>query len=248
MNQLPSRDEVLFSVVVPARNAAKTIRHTIDSVLTQTCNQIEIVVVDGRSDDGTTKILKNYRNNPKLRWISEPDAGIYDAMNKGTRLARGKYVLFLGADDYLYSTEVLKRMAGRIVPASDVAVGNIVYSNGRIFKSGISPLLYLLNTMHHQAVFYRRNVLLKNPYNIHRKICGDYELNLFLYKNGFKIQKIDELVSVCGAEGITKEVLLSGSLEEAEFKRELLGGIAYPLNFIFVMTKFLVRKLIRSFS
>lgn len=242
------KDDIVFSIVVAARNAAKTIRHTIASVLTQTCQSAEIIVVDGHSTDGTIEILKSYRDNPKLRWISEPDAGIYDAMNKGIRLAKGKYVLFLGADDYLYSTEVLESVANQIDSESDVAVGNIEYSSGKVFNSRVSPLLYLLNTMHHQAMFYRRKVLLENPYNPYRKICGDYELNLFLYRNGFKITKIDQLVSVCGQEGVTQKVLFSGSLEELKFKRELLCGFAYPLNFIFVMTKFLVRKVMRSIN
>jgi putative colanic acid biosynthesis glycosyltransferase len=113
-------------------------------------------------------------------------------------LARGKYVLFLGADNCLYSKDVLQSMANQIAPESDVAVGNIVYSNGKTFKTSIAPLLYLLNTMHHQAVFYRRDVLLENPYNSSRKISGDYEQILLLYKNGFKFQKIEQLISICG--------------------------------------------------
>jgi len=246
MDRPHCQDELLFSIVVAAYNAGQTIRSTIDSVLTQTCQQAEVIVIDGRSADGTTEVLRSYNGNQKVRWISEPDDGIYDAMNKGTSLARGRYVLFLGADDRLYSNDTLQCVADRITAESDVMVGNIVYTNGNVFTSSISPLLYLLNTMHHQGVFYRRDVLLEHPYDSSWKICGDYELNLFLYKSGFNIQKIEQLVSICGYEGVTKKVLFQGSLEEIEFKRRLFGTMLYPLNAVFVMAKFLVRKAIKT--
>lgn len=245
MNQNNSKDDVLFSIVVATYNTALTIRSTIDSVLGQTCQQVEIIVVDGNSRDDTVDILKSYRKNSKLRWVSEPDVGIFDAMNKGALLAKGKYVLFLGADDQLYSEDVLQDLTSRISPGSDVIVGDIIYSNGKVFTSSVSPLLYLINTMHHQAVIYRRQVLLENPFNSARKICGDYELNLFLYKHGYKIQKIGLMVSICGDEGITKQVLLPGSLEEIEIKRQVFSKVLYPINLIFVMTKYLVRKAIQ---
>ena len=242
MNQSNTHNDILFSIIVASYNAAGTIRNTIESILQQSCQQLEVIVIDGQSDDNTVNILKSFEDSAKLRWFSEPDNGIFDAMNKGIQISRGKYILFLGADDQLYATDVLQSVSESLQPESDIFVGNIEYSNGKAFRSSMTPLLYFVNTMHHQAIFYRREVLLENPFNPTRKICGDYEHNLFLYKNKFKIEKIEQTVSICGDDGITKQVLLSGALEEIDIRKKIFGQMLYPLNVVFVMLKFLVRK------
>ena len=97
----------LFSVVTVALNSAATIGRTIDSVLAQTYRPIEYLVVDGGSTDGTLDILRNHGD--RLRYVSEPDNGIYDAMNKGVRMARGQWIHILNADDYYTDRDVVGR-------------------------------------------------------------------------------------------------------------------------------------------
>src|SRR3954454_25175046 len=101
---------ILVSIVVPTFNARDTLKQCLDSVIDQTFPGTEIIVVDGGSTDGTIDLIKSY--GPRIeRWLSEPDCGVFDAFNKGIGLARGRWLYFLGADDYLYDRDVLSRCA-----------------------------------------------------------------------------------------------------------------------------------------
>jgi len=96
----------LVSIITVVKNGEKTIKRCIESVLKQTYDSIEHVIIDGASDDGTVSILKSYGNKIGP-WISEPDSGIYDAINKGVRISNGEFYLPLGCDDILYPNAVL---------------------------------------------------------------------------------------------------------------------------------------------
>ncbi|MDR0769545.1 MAG: glycosyltransferase [Dysgonamonadaceae bacterium] len=96
---------MIFSIITVTRNAAQWIEKTIQSVLSQTCSNIEYIIIDGASTDKTIKIITDYelqiRSKCRFHWISEPDNGIYDAMNKGLKLATGDYVWFINAGDQI---------------------------------------------------------------------------------------------------------------------------------------------------
>jgi glycosyltransferase involved in cell wall biosynthesis len=98
-----------FSIITVAYNSSDTIQETLESVLSQTYCEIEYIVVDGQSQDHTVDIIKEYesRFNNRMQWISEPDQGIYDALNKGIRLATGDVIGFLHSDDVFSSANVL---------------------------------------------------------------------------------------------------------------------------------------------
>ncbi|MBI5142773.1 MAG: glycosyltransferase [Nitrospirae bacterium] len=101
----------LVSIITPCFNAAGTIRDTIESVLGQTYPNIEYIVIDGGSSDGTVDIIREYepRFRDRMRWVSEPDGGIYDAMNKGIRMARGEIIGTINADDW-YERDAVERI------------------------------------------------------------------------------------------------------------------------------------------
>lgn len=122
-----------ISIITVCFNSASTIRDTLDSVLGQTYADIEHIIVDGKSTDGTVDIIRQYesRYQGKLRWISEPDGGIYDAMNKGIFLAAGDIIGFLNADDY-YQDNGVTRDIGQAFsahPEIDAIHGNLSYIN-----------------------------------------------------------------------------------------------------------------------
>ena len=115
------------SVITVAYNSAKTIADTLDSVAMQTHTDIEHLVIDGKSIDGTAEIVLSHVN-PQIRLISEPDKGIYDAMNKGFKNATGKVVGFLNSDDFYADTAVLEKIANAFQdPAVDVCYADLVY-------------------------------------------------------------------------------------------------------------------------
>lgn len=103
----------LFSIITVTYNAAQWLERTMESIISQNCQDVEYIVIDGGSTDGTLDIIKRYENHITY-WISEPDKGIYDAMNKGMKVATGDYLWFLNAGDTFYSPNVLLEMSEAI--------------------------------------------------------------------------------------------------------------------------------------
>ena len=99
-----------FSIITASLNNGPSIRQTIESVKNQTFQSLEHIVIDGKSQDTTCDILREYENTYKLCWLSEPDKGIADALNKGLKKSRGKYIVVIQADDYLLNPNILKKV------------------------------------------------------------------------------------------------------------------------------------------
>jgi glycosyltransferase involved in cell wall biosynthesis len=116
-----------FSIIVPTYNSEATLKGCLESVLCQKFTDIEILIIDGMSNDKTLSIAKNYKN-PIIRIYTETDEGIYDAMNKGIKQSQGKWLYFLGSDDELYDNEVLTNIATLINNNDnpDIIYGNVM--------------------------------------------------------------------------------------------------------------------------
>lgn len=191
----------LITVITVVYNGAKYLEETIQSVINQTYPNVEYIIIDGGSTDGTLDIMKKYEDYIDY-WISEKDAGIYDAMNKGVEVAFGNWVYFLGSDDALVDNQVFYNLIPEIEPTL-IAISGLVKTKGRIVKSKFSIKLYLHNTVHHQATLYRTILFKSFRYDEKCKIVSDYELNLiiFLKKKRIKLNKL--LIAVCGDSGIS---------------------------------------------
>ena len=120
-----------ISIITTAYNSARTLRDTMDSVLRQSYSDYEYIVVDGASKDGTVDLIREYepRFEGRMRWVSEPDRGIYDAMNKGIAMATGDVVGLLNSDDFYTSDDVLETIAREFVSpaAPDAIYGDVHY-------------------------------------------------------------------------------------------------------------------------
>ena len=191
-----------ISVITVSYNAEKTIERTIQSVQSQTYDDFEYILVDGNSKDKTLEIAGKYKDFIK-KWISEPDKGLYDAMNKGVLLAQGEYIVFLNADDVFASNDVLKDMAKHL-DGHDIVYGNIDFHDLKTNEHNIRKQNYMnkavlcAGTMFHPAEFIKRN-LLENlgGFDLRFKIVADYEFNLrAILKNKAKIKYADVTVTV----------------------------------------------------
>jgi glycosyltransferase involved in cell wall biosynthesis len=192
-----------ISVVTPCFNSKVTIRETIESVRTQDYRNVEHVVMDGGSTDGTLDILREY---PHLIWISEKDEGHYHAMDKGIRKATGDVFAILNADD-CYRPGVLTQVAAAFAkhPQWDGLAGDMVFVDGggqEIFRreeAFVDPQIIrfgFANVANHQAMFLKRAVYLwLGPYR-HRefKNCCDIEYLYRLIKAGCKLGHINTLI------------------------------------------------------
>ena len=179
----------LFTVITVVFNGAKELESTIQSVQNQSCRNLEYVVIDGGSTDGTLDVLRRYENLIGY-WMSGPDKGVYDAFNKACRLIKGEWTIFLGAGDVFYDAEVLESMTEAVQNVSaeteivygKVCVVNEQNSSGELLNwpwpqmrdtwQGGRPMV-----PHHQGVFHRKRLLsMESPFDISYRIAADSKL------------------------------------------------------------------------
>jgi glycosyltransferase involved in cell wall biosynthesis len=169
----------LISIITVVLNGASTIENTFTSVFSQDFDDFEYIVVDGGSKDDTVEIIK--KNESKLAcWVSETDNGVYDAMNKAVRLAKGRWIYFLGADDVLYN--VLAKVAAYLVDETEIYYGDVFRPFAkRRYDGEFSAIKLSFRNICHQSIFYPRNVFEKYSYNLNYPVFSDYELNIRCY-------------------------------------------------------------------
>lgn len=200
-----------ISIITVCYNAEATIGKTIQSVVEQTHPEIEYILVDGQSNDKTMDIINSYQNKIS-RIISEPDKGIYDAMNKGIKAATGEYLLFLNADDYLISETIIKNICDLLVDdrRTDIFFGNVIIYDRTTGKGGLweprklSNTLLYRSTIPHPATFFNQRVFKTiGMYNTENTIVSDYELIVKAFKQGCRFRYEKCLISVFNNGGIS---------------------------------------------
>ena len=191
----------MFSIIVPTFNSAATLGACLDSVVGQTFGAFELVLVDGSSTDGTLDIAKSFapQFGPRLLVHSEPDQGIYDAMNRGVGMATGAWLLFLGSDDTLYDADTLARVAAFIGEhePSDLIYGDVLFRSNSSRHAGVFDLDRLLfeQNICHQSVFYRRELFATiGPYSLRYPIWADWDFNIRCFSNPALITRHMDIV------------------------------------------------------
>lgn len=179
-----------ISVVTVARNVASLLRLTIESVAGQDYPEIEYIVVDGASSDGSAEMAAASARVDK--WVSESDKGIYDAMNKGCRMASGEWILFMNAGDTFASPDAVSRLmeaaAGR--SDADVVYGDVIRSGGEGMPDTVKAASDTCKPHRlafcHQSVMCRRRLLLEHPFDITHRYSADFKFFKTLEKLGCK--------------------------------------------------------------
>lgn len=217
-----------ISVITVSLNMADTIERTIKSVISQECDELEYIVIDGGSDDGTVDIIHKYEDYISY-WCSESDHGIYDAMNKGLTVATGDIVAFLNSDDW-YEENALKMVTAQFDEETDVLCGQVkAYKKGQLI--GIEPNrkipceeLFMGMCYCHQAIFTRRQVFEQYGYfDTRYMIAADYDWFLKLYVNGIRIKAVDVILANYNKAGISNQRLQTVFSEFYEIGRKALS-------------------------
>lgn len=179
--RLNSPSTPLISVIIVVRNGAATLERALESVFSKEFPEMECILIDGNSTDRTLDIVEKY--NEKIAfWVSEPDGGIYDAMNKGVAHARGRYVYFLGCDDWL---EVNPReLEPWLKDINAVYYGNVLRPNYPAPYDGIFNSWKLTRrNICHQAIFYPRMLFETRKFATQYKVLADWDFNLRCYSD-----------------------------------------------------------------
>ena len=215
-----------ISIITITYNSASSLQRALDSVQCQTYKDIEHVIIDGASTDGTCALIEAYAKQHKnVKWVSEKDNGIYDAINKGIRQATGDVIGFLHSDDVLYSPDSIGQIATAFEQDNaDVVYGDLQYMRGnkvvrrwksntfnpRALKDGWMPP--------HPTVYVRREVYQKvGEYDSWFRISADYDMLLRIFTAGYKTHYIPEVL-VCmetgGASNKNTKARLSKTMED----------------------------------
>lgn len=209
-----------ISLVTVCRNNLSDVQHTAASVFAQTFTDYEYIIVDGASTDGTVEWL---RTQSDIRWVSEPDKGIYDAMNKGVHMAKGEWILFLNARDTLFHNEVLQQIAPFLQNEYGLVYGDIVKERkGReIIKQAEQPHNSHRMFCCHQALFTRTDLLRQTPYDCTHPFSADFKFVKQMYLQGIPILHVSQVIARFDTHGISHTHLTEGLQDNIAVIREL---------------------------
>lgn len=195
-------------------NAVGCIGRTLDSLISLNKDDFELIVIDGQSSDETVRVVKGYNLCDKI--LVEKDHGIYDAMNKGIKMAEGDYCMFLNAGDAIYNYDVLQKSYEIINDKkADVYFGDAVYVKDGLKETYFSPQLVRLPFRFcHQAMFFKTSLLKEFLYNDSYRFSGDSELVYRLFEAKKSIERLNfPIVKELAGEGTTERHLLESTRE-----------------------------------
>ncbi len=199
----------LISIITVAYNNKNGLEETIKSVISQTWKNYEFIIIDGGSNDGSEELLESYAANINF-WISEPDKGIYNAMNKGIIKAKGDYLIFMNSGDRFSSPEILQKITPQF-GNEDIVYGNAYYEleNRKKYEYRIPKKItigsLLKEPICHQSAFFRRELFQKyGMYDENNKIASDWTfmMDLFLRYN-ISQKYINDFISIFEKTGIS---------------------------------------------
>jgi glycosyltransferase involved in cell wall biosynthesis len=200
--KLSSSELPLVSIITVVYNRKTFLEQTIRSVLDQTYGNIEYIIIDGGSTDGSLEIIKKYNDRIDY-WLSEPDEGMYYALNKGIRCSSGEYVGICHSDDYFYNCDVVQQLARLLmVEDADICHGDMITLNsdgsfGNRIISEAGKITETNNGIIHPSAFIKKEMFTRfGLYDTSFKSASDYELMVRFYSNGCMFKHLDSIVTV----------------------------------------------------
>ncbi len=204
--------EPLITIITVVHNGEEHLEQTIESVLNHRQRNIEYIIIDGGSTDGTVGIIKKYEPNISF-WQSQPDNGIYDAMNKGWAVAKeNSYILYLGSGDKIISLpdDMSK------YKLDDVIYGKVFIGDKLIFNSSAGFRLKIYNSLHHQALLINKSLSPAEPFDLNFNVYADFDFNQRLMKSGVNFVYSEDFKAFAMPGGISTVLDFAESLRVIE--------------------------------
>ncbi|SDO76259.1 glycosyltransferase family 2 protein [Selenomonas ruminantium] len=216
-----------ISIITVVYNRENKIEQLLASVVEQTYKNIEFIVVDGGSTDGTVEKIRKYEYGIS-KWISEPDTGIYNAFNKGWKMASGDYVEYIGSDDALAGKDAIAKIIHHFSDMPDILSCNeyLVYpkvGRQKVFsnRDARNKETYQGGMVGHAAMFVRRQLLEKYPFDENYKIVSDYKFFLQCYfDENVRIKYVDDIVAFFEADagGLSSDITACWDEDERVYR------------------------------
>ncbi len=237
---------VKFSIIIPTYNSSKFIRNGLDSIARQTYQNVEVIIIDGLSSDNSLEIIKTYDGKiPNLKVISEKDNGIYDAMNKGIKLASGEWLYFMGSDDAFFDKNVLSDISHQLQDNEVIYAKVVSKSLGGEYGSEFSNKKIYFRNIGHQGIFFKSSVFIKTGlFDIKYKVWADWDHNLKWFLNTDIKKKFVNIIIARYADGgfssKNKDLVFESDKEQKYFQ---LTGKKIYFKFIHRLYYYLKDKL-----
>lgn len=222
-----------LSIITINYNNVEGLRNTLASVANQTDKNFEYIVVDGGSTDGSVDVIREYQNIIDI-WVSEPDKGIYNAMNKGSRLASGSYVTFVNSGDCLADSNVMADVLAQIgtINKDDLIFGKVldVFDGGTniySFSHDLTLMSLHYGVVNHSGCFIKRELQLAHPYREDLKICSDRQffIEAIIFDN-CSYSHIDRIITHFDKTGISSSQVSDKLIDEENEK--ILASVVPP--------------------
>ena len=235
----------IISIVIVSLNTDKDFKKTLDSIIRQNIKKkyIEVIVVDGGSTDKTPEVIKKYIKFIDS-YIIKKDRGIYDAMNKGVKLSRGKWIIFMNSGDIFYGKDILKKIFNFCINYNDVDIifGNTLMDNknlsfrlnGNYFKKSTCLMPFC-----HQSSIVKKKLLRQKPFDLNFHLSSDFNFFINCYLNHIKFQKFNYIISKVKAGGqsdVFRQRVLSENIKIfwVQKKIALISLLGFLKIFIFI--------------
>lgn len=240
----------LVSIVTPCLNSEKYLEQTIKNVIGQTYDNIEYIIIDGGSKDGTLDIIRKYEDKIAY-WVSEPDRGLYDAMNKGIAFSTGNLIGIINSDDW-YQPETVEIVVKEYLENKNVGVfyGDLMFveKGGNLLKNeGNLEALKDSMSIGHPTCFVLKRIYDNWKFDLNFKICADYDFLLKLYLSGIKFHYLNKVLVYCRLGGISSSSRFhSERLRENYIIRKKYFGIFRAIHLLFTdnINHFIKRPLV----
>ena len=241
---------ITISIITINYNNINGLIKTVESAISQSNNNFQYIVIDGNSTDGSKEFLE--KNSSYFDyWVSEPDNGIYNAMNKGIAQAKGEYLLFLNSGDYLFEKDTLYKVTKHLKSDYDFIIGSLKTTEHRLISisKNISATFFLEDSLPHPSTFIRKTMFENESFNENLRIVSDWEFfykKLVLSPSSYIV--IDQIITVFDTTGVSSQLNNENMIrnERSTSLDEQISGILLSDLFLLQKMKSFENQLILS--